>query len=58
VDTKTIQRVARPATLSQRVKIVEKDAGAVTSTKQFVWFPGDAPPCEERNDTTVLLARS
>ena len=44
--------------LSQRVKIVEKENGAVTGTRQFVWFPGDVPPCEERNATTMLLARS
>ena len=35
--------------LSQRVKIVEKDDGAVTSTKQFVWIPGDPQPSEERD---------
>src|SRR5206468_5527786 len=35
--------------LSQRVKIVEKDNGNVTSTKQFVWCPGGAQPCEERD---------
>src|SRR5439155_23115659 len=35
--------------LSQRVKIVEKENGNVTSTKQFVWILGDTQPAEERD---------
>ena len=43
--------------LSQRVKIVEKDNGSVTSTKQFVWCPGDAQPCEERDGSNNVTKR-
>jgi len=43
--------------LSQRVKIVEKDNGAVTSTKQFVWCPGDAQLCEERDGSNNVTKR-
>src|SRR6266705_3044051 len=43
--------------LSQRVKIVEKDNGAVTSTKQFVWCLGDAQPCEERDASNNVMKR-
>jgi len=43
--------------LSQRVKIVEKDNGAVTSTKQFVWYPGDAQPSEERDGSNNVTKR-
>lgn len=43
--------------LSQRVKIVEKDNGAVTSTKQFVWVPGAAQPAEERDGSNNVTKR-
>jgi len=43
--------------LSQRVKIVEKDNGAITSTKQFVWIPGDTQPAEERDGTNTVTKR-
>jgi len=43
--------------LSQRVKIVEKDNGAVTSTKQFVWVPGAAQPSEERDGSNNVTKR-
>ena len=43
--------------LSQRVKIVEKDDGAVTSTKQFVWIPGDPQPSEERDGSDSVTRR-
>jgi RHS repeat-associated protein len=43
--------------LSQRVKIVEKDNGNVTSTKQFVWSPTDAQPCEERDGSNNVTKR-
>ncbi|PYK37720.1 MAG: hypothetical protein DME49_10775 [Verrucomicrobia bacterium] len=38
-------------------KIVEKDNGTVTSTKQFVWCPGDAQPCEERDGSNNVTKR-
>ena len=34
---------------SRRAKIVEKDNGSVTGTKQFVWCPRDTQPSEERD---------
>ena len=43
--------------LSQRVKIVEKTNGSVTSTKQLVWCPGDAQPCEERDASNNVTKR-
>lgn len=43
--------------LNQRVKIVEKDNGTVTSTKQFVWCPGDAQPYEERDGSNAVKKR-
>ena len=43
--------------LSQRVKIVEKDNGAVTSAKQFVWIPRDAQPSEERDASNNVTKR-
>jgi len=43
--------------LSQRVTIVEKDNGAVTSTKQLVWCPGDAQPYEERDVSNTVTKR-
>jgi len=43
--------------LNQRVKIVEKDNGAVTSTKQFVWIPGDPQPSEERDGSNTVTKR-
>jgi len=43
--------------LGQRVKIVEKDNGAVTSTKQFVWVPGDPQPSEERDASNNVTKR-
>jgi YD repeat-containing protein len=43
--------------LRQRVKIVEKDNGNVTSTKQFVWIPGDAQPAEERDGSNSVTKR-
>jgi len=42
---------------SQRVKIVEKDDGSVTSTKQFVWCSGDAQPSEERDGSNAVTKR-
>src|SRR5439155_14099107 len=42
---------------SQRVKIVEKDNGNVTSTKQFVWVLGDAQPSEERDGSNTVTKR-
>jgi len=39
------------------VKIVEKTNGSVTSTKQFVWCPGDAQPCEERDGSNNVTKR-
>jgi len=43
--------------LSQRVKIVEKESGNVTSTKQFLWCPGNAQPCEERDASNTVTKR-
>ena len=43
--------------LNQRVKIVEKENGAVTSTKQFVWCPGEPQPCEERDGSNSVTKR-
>jgi RHS repeat-associated protein len=43
--------------LSQRVKIVEKDNGSVTSTKQFVWVPGDMQPVEQRDGSNAVTKR-
>jgi len=43
--------------LSQRVKIVEKTNGSVTSTKQLVWCPGEAQPCEERDASNNVTKR-
>jgi RHS repeat-associated protein len=43
--------------LSQRVKIIEKDNNAVTSTKQFVWIPGDPQPSEERDGSNNITKR-
>src|SRR5207249_1400849 len=43
--------------LSQRVKIVEKENGNVTSTKQFVWNPGDPQPSEERDGSNTVTKR-
>jgi RHS repeat-associated protein len=44
--------------LGQRVEIVEKDpSGTVTSTKQFVWSPGDAQPSEERDGSDNVTKR-
>ena len=43
--------------LSQRSKIVEKDNGNVTGTMQFVWYPGDAQPCEERDGSNSVTKR-
>lgn len=43
--------------LSQRVTIVEKDNGNVASTKQLVWCPGDAQPCEERDASDNVTKR-
>lgn len=43
--------------LSQRVKIVEKDNGNVTSTRNLIWCLGDAQPCEERDGTNTVTKR-
>ncbi len=43
--------------LGQRVAVVEKASGNVTSTKRFVWCPGDAQPCEERDANNVVTRR-
>src|SRR5207249_1325001 len=43
--------------LSQRVKIEEKENGTVTSTKQFVWIPGDPQPSEERDGSNTVTKR-
>jgi len=43
--------------LSQRVKIVEKENGTVTSTKQFVWITGDPQPSEERDASNNVTKR-
>src|SRR2546430_8897388 len=43
--------------LSQRVKIVEKESGNVTSTKQFVWITGDPQPSEERDGSNTVTKR-
>jgi RHS repeat-associated protein len=43
--------------LNERAKIVEKDNGSVTSTKQFVWCPGDTQPCEERDGSNAVTKR-
>jgi RHS repeat-associated protein len=42
---------------SQRTKIVEKDNGSVTDTKQFVWCPGEPQPCEERDGSNTVGKR-
>jgi RHS repeat-associated protein len=39
------------------VKIVEKTNGSVTSTKQFVWCPGEAQPSEERDGSNAVTKR-
>ncbi len=36
---------------------MEKDNGAVTSTKQFVWCLGDSQPCEERDASNNVTKR-
>jgi RHS repeat-associated protein len=44
--------------LSQRVGIVETSStGTVTSTKQFVWLPGNAQPSEERDASDNVIRR-
>jgi RHS repeat-associated protein len=43
--------------LSQRVKIVEKENGNVTSTKQFVWYVGAAQAWEERDASNTVTKR-
>jgi YD repeat-containing protein len=43
--------------LNQRVKIVEKDNGTVTSTKQLVWIAGDTQPSEERDGSNNVTKR-
>jgi RHS repeat-associated protein len=43
--------------LSQRVKIVEKENGNVTSTKQFVWVPRATQPSEERDGSNNVTKR-
>jgi RHS repeat-associated protein len=43
--------------LSQRAKIVEKENGNVTSTKQFIWCPGEPQPCEERDANNSVTKR-
>jgi YD repeat-containing protein len=43
--------------LSQRVKIVEKENGSVTSTKQFVWCPEEPQPSEERDGSNNVTKR-
>jgi RHS repeat-associated protein len=43
--------------LSQRVKIVEKESGNVTSTKQLIWSPREAQPCEERDASNNVTKR-
>src|SRR5438552_16185393 len=43
--------------LNQRVKIIEKTNGSVTSTKQFVRIPGDPQPSEERDGSNSLTKR-
>jgi uncharacterized protein RhaS with RHS repeats len=43
--------------LSERVKIVEKDNGNVTSTKNLIWCLDDAQPCEERDGTNTVTKR-
>src|SRR5438552_17999042 len=43
--------------LNQRVKIIEKTNGSVTSTTQFVWYPGDAQPSEERDGSNNVTKR-
>lgn len=42
---------------SQRVKIVEKENGSVTNTKQFLWTPGDTQPSEERDGSNTVTKR-
>jgi len=36
---------------------VEKENASVTSTKEFVWCPGDARPCEERDGSNGVTKR-
>jgi RHS repeat-associated protein len=43
--------------LSQWVKIVERDNGSITSTKQFMWIPGDIQPAEERDASNAITKR-
>ena len=43
--------------LSQRVKILEKDNGNITSTKQFVWIPRAAQPAEEGDESNNVTKR-
>jgi RHS repeat-associated protein len=43
--------------INQRVKIVEKDNGNVTSTKQFVWVPRETQPAEERDGSNSVTKR-
>jgi hypothetical protein len=40
---------AVPNGASRRAKIVEKNNGSVTNTKQFVSCAGETQPCEERD---------
>jgi RHS repeat-associated protein len=43
--------------LGQRVKIVEKSGGSVTSEKRFIWSPGLAQPSEERDVSNNVTRR-
>jgi RHS repeat-associated protein len=42
---------------SRRAKIVEKDNGNVTITRQFVWCPGETQPCEGRDGSNNITNR-
>jgi RHS repeat-associated protein len=43
--------------LSQRVKIVEKENGNITSTKNLVWCPGERQRWEERDGSNNVTKR-
>ncbi len=43
--------------LSQRTRIVERDSGSITSTKQLIWCAGDPQPSEERDASNNVTKR-
>jgi len=43
--------------LNQRVTILEKDNGSVTSTKNLIWIPGGTQPSEERDGSNTVTKR-